>query len=102
MEMLVTGDTVTAQVAYGMGLVSRVVAADQLIPTALEMANSIGANAPITVRLVKQTLRAVYDLDLDSVMQREIDGCMKCIVSEDLLEGIRSFQEKRKPQYRGN
>jgi len=101
MEMLVTGETIDAQGALEMGLVSRVVPEGQLVESALEMANTIGANAPITVRLIKETMRQAHELDLDSVMQREIDGCMQCLASEDLLEGIRSFQEKRKPQYRG-
>jgi enoyl-CoA hydratase/carnithine racemase len=81
--------------------VTRVVAQQQLVEYAMDMARTIATNAPISVRLVKQTMQRTYDLDLEAVMQLEIDGMMQCFRSEDLVEGINAFLEKRTPVYEG-
>ncbi len=80
---------------------TRVVAQQQLVEYAMDMARTIATNAPISVRLVKQTMQRTYDLDLEAVMQLEIDGMMQCFRSEDLVEGINAFLEKRTPVYEG-
>ncbi len=66
-----------------------------------EMAHTIATNAPISVRLVKQTMQRTYDLDLEAVMQLEVDGMLQCFRSEDLVEGFNAFLEKRTPVYKG-
>ena len=65
------------------------------------MAHTIATNAPISVRLVKQTMQRTYDLDLEAVMQLEVDGMLQCFRSEDLVEGFTAFLEKRSPVYKG-
>ena len=62
---------------------------------AMDMAHTIAANAPISVRLVKQMMQKTYDLDLEAVMQLEVDGMMQCFRSEDIVEGFNAFLEKR-------
>jgi enoyl-CoA hydratase/carnithine racemase len=101
MQMLLTGEKVLAQEALNAGLVTRVVAQQQLVEYAMDMARTIAVNAPISVRLVKQTMQRTYDLDLEAVMQLEIDGMMQCFRSEDLVEGFNAFLEKRTPVYKG-
>src|SRR6266700_1168543 len=101
MQMLLTGEMVLAQDALNAGLVTRVVAQEQLMEYAMDMAYIIAANAPLSVRLVKQTMRRTYDLDLEAVMQLEVDGMMQCFRSEDLVEGFKAFLEKRPPVYKG-
>lgn len=101
MQMLLTGEKVLAQEALNAGLVTRVVAQQQLIENAMDMARTIATNAPISVRLVKQTMQRTYDLDLEAVMQLEIDGMLQCFRSEDLVEGFNAFLEKRTPLYKG-
>lgn len=101
MQMLLTGEKVLAQEALSVGLVTRVVTQQQLIENAMDMARTIATNAPISVRLVKQTMQRTYDLDLEAVMQLEIDGMMQCFRSEDLVEGFNAFLEKRTPVYKG-
>ena len=101
MQMLLTGETVSAQDALNAGLVTRVVAQEQLMKYAIDMARTIAANAPLSVRLVKQTMQKTYDLDLEAVMQLEVDGMMQCNRSEDLIEGFNAFLEKRPPVYKG-
>ena len=99
--MLLTGETIKAPEALSAGLITRVVPDMQLLETALATARTIAANAPISVRLVKQVMQRIYDLDLDAVLQLEVDGMLQCYNSEDMGEGIRSFIEKRPPRYQG-
>jgi enoyl-CoA hydratase/carnithine racemase len=100
-QILLTGEIVSAQDALKAGLVTRVVAQEQLMEYAIDMAQTIAANAPLSVRLVKQTMQKTYDLDLEAMMQLEVDGMMQCNRSEDLVEGLNAFLEKRPPVYKG-
>ena len=101
LEMLVTGRVVTAQEAMATGLVTCVVPEEKLIEFTLDLAQTIGANAPITVRLIKHALRRSVHLDLEAVLQLEVDGCIECHLSQDEAEGVRAFLEKRPPVYTG-
>lgn len=101
LQMLLTGEIVSALDALNAGLVTRVVAQEQLMEYAIDMAQTIAANAPLSVRLVKQTMQKTYDLDLEAMMQLEVDGMMQCSRSEDLIEGFNAFLEKRPPVYKG-
>jgi enoyl-CoA hydratase/carnithine racemase len=101
MQMLLTGEKILAQEALHTGLVTRVIPREQLMESAMEMAHTIATNAPISVRLVKQTMQRTFDLDLEAVMQLEIDGMLQCFRSEDLVEGFNAFLEKRPPVYKG-
>ena len=48
----------------------------------------------------KQALRRTYDMDFEAVMQLEVDGVLECVASEDFVEGLRFFVEKRVPGFR--
>jgi enoyl-CoA hydratase/carnithine racemase len=101
MQMLLTGEIIPAQHALSAGLLTHVVAQQQLMEYAINMAHTIASNAPLSVRLVKQTMQKTYDLDLQAVLQLEVDGMMQCLRSEDLVEGFNAFLEKRPPVYKG-
>lgn len=101
LHLLLTGETIKAQEALSVGLVTRVLPQEQLLDAALDTARTIAANAPLSVRLVKQVMQRTYDLDLEAVMQLEVDGMLQCYGSEDMAEGITSFVEKRPPLYQG-
>lgn len=100
-QVLLTGEKISAQSALEMGLVTKVVPSEILFQEAMETARMLVANAPISVRLVKQVLQQSYDLDLESVMRLETEGTLECLASEDLQEGVRAFMEKRAPIYKG-
>jgi enoyl-CoA hydratase/carnithine racemase len=100
-EMLMTGDKIPAEEALAAGLVTRIHASDDLLPEALALAERIAANAPISLRLVKQVMARSYDLGLSDVMRLESDGMIECLNSDDFQEGVQSFLEKRTPNYRG-
>ena len=99
MELLLIGEPIDAQRAYEIGLVNRVVAADELLPTALDLAARICKNGPLAVRTSKQI--AVRSLGLEPGFVLEKALAAKVMGSEDAKEGPRAFAEKRKPNFTG-
>lgn len=101
MLMLLTGDRIDADEAYRIGLVSKVLPQDELMPAARAIAEKIAANAPLSVRAVKRLVRQGLDLPLAQAidMERYVFGLL--YASEDRIEGRKAFAEKRKPQYKG-
>ena len=97
MEMLLTGDYVTSEDAERWGLVNRLT--DDVLPTALQLAERIAANAPISVRRMKET--AVKGLELPLWQALRLDVGPNPYLSEDRREGIAAYLEKRPPNWSG-
>ncbi len=100
-EILLTGKPFTAQQAFDWGMVNRVCAAEALLTEALETAAVIAANAPISTRQIKQSVNYGLNMDLASGMMFEIEAYNRMVPTEDRREGIRAFNEKRKPNFQG-
>lgn len=100
-EIVLTGRPFSAAEAHGWGIVNRVCAADALLDEALETAAVIARNAPIGVRAAKQALDKATDLDRASGYDFEIAAYARTVPSKDRLEGIRAFNEKRAPEFKG-
>ena len=101
MEILLVGDSITAQEAHDIGLVNYVVPASELMPRAQEFAAKIAANGPLAVRKVKEAVLRTSGLPLDDAYSVEDQCVMEVMRSEDAREGPRAFIEKREPQYKG-
>lgn len=99
MELLLTGDPITAQRAYEVGLVNRVVPASELMPTALGLAERICKNGPLAVRTSKEIAVRALDLVPGFVLEKEL--AKKVFASDDAKEGPKAFAEKRKPDFKG-
>jgi 2-(1,2-epoxy-1,2-dihydrophenyl)acetyl-CoA isomerase len=100
-ELMLTGDIISADEALRIGLVSKVVPPDQLMPTAKELAAKIAAGPSVAIELIKRGLRRSLNNDLKSQLDYESYAQNVCRKTEDHKEGVRAFAEKRKPQFRG-
>ena len=100
-EIMLTGRPFSARDALEWGMVNRICGADILLPEALETAAVITGNAPISTRQLKQSVNMGSNMDLRSGMMFEIEAYNRLVPTEDRREGIRAFNEKRKPVYRG-
>ena len=100
MEMALTGNIYDAQWALEKGLVNKVVPADRLLDEVMELAQTIVSNPPICVRCIKQLVYQ-HDGDLENVLHLESAANAPAYGSEDRLEAVKSFLEKREPVYKG-
>jgi len=101
LEMALTAEPLSAQRAYEVGLVNRVVPSAEVMPTAMAMAQRICANAPLAVRTSKRVLLEAMDLDEESAWALNNSAFGMIAASADALEGAIAFAEKRPPEWRG-
>ena len=100
MEMLLTGGRIDAQEAYRTGLINRVVAADQVMSTAEEIAEKICRNGPLAVRAIKESVQRGFNLTLPQAFQFEKVFSTLLGTTEDAVEGPLAFSEKRQPEFK--
>ena len=101
MEMILTGDPITADEAYQLGLVNRVVSADSLMAEARSLAETLLARGPLALRAAKQAVLEGASLSFDQGLALELDLFSKVMRTEDAAEGPRAFAEKRAPKFQG-
>ncbi len=100
-ELILTARTFTAEEGYEWGLINRLCERAELLPAALETAQRICDNAPIAVRQAKKSVDFGMQMDIHSAVVFEIQAYERMISTEDRHEGVRAFNEKRKPNFRG-
>jgi enoyl-CoA hydratase len=100
-EIILTGRPFGAQEAYDWGMVNRLCAPGKVVDEALATARQISDNAPISVRQAKHAIHFGLQMDLASGMMLEIEAYNRMVPTEDRREGIASFNEKRKPIFKG-
>ncbi len=101
LEMLMTADTITAAEALETGLVSKVVPSAELAGEAEKLADTIAAKGPIAVRYLKEAIIKGMDMTLEQGLRLEADLYFLLHTTADRTEGIKSYLEKRKPEYKG-
>lgn len=101
MEMLLTGDAMDAATAARWGLVNKVVPRERLLPTAMEYARRIGANAPLAIQAAKELAIRSRDMDLPTGLRMEQMVNRILQQSEDNKEAKAAFAEKRPPVFKG-
>lgn len=100
-EICMTGTMLTAAQALEMGMVNRVLAADELLPETLKTVRTIASMGRGTISSVKQCIDRGFDTDLRSACLMEADIFGYCAASPDGKEGMTAFLEKRKPEFKG-
>ena len=100
-EMIFTGRRVTAQEAKAVGLVNHLVPAGQARAKALEIAGVIAQNGPLAVRQAKKAIAWGAETDLETGMILAIEAYNNTVSTEDRLEGVRAFNERRPPKFQG-
>ena len=100
-EIILTGCPFSAQEAHAWGMVNRLCAPSKVVEEALQTARAIADNAPISVRQAKHAVHYGLQMDLASGMMLEIEAYNRMVPTEDRREGIASFNEKRKPRFKG-
>jgi enoyl-CoA hydratase/carnithine racemase len=101
LEMLLTGDMISAERALQIGLVQRIVPAEELDGAVADLAERIAANAPIAVQIVKHLVRVAQSTSLDVGLSYENDLFAYCFTTSDSDEGRAAFAAKRPPRFRG-
>jgi enoyl-CoA hydratase/carnithine racemase len=100
-EVMLTARKFSADEALAMGLVNRVVPADQVLATVTELASTIAANAPLTVRAAKAAVKETFK-DPERQDHERIDALVEaCFLSDDYEEGRTAFMQKRTPDFKG-
>ena len=99
--LILTARRITAEEALAIGLVNRVVPGDQLLNACRELAGEIAQNGPIAIQQAKFAINKGMDASLQVALNIESNAYWHCIPTEDRLEGLKAFKEKRKPNYKG-
>jgi enoyl-CoA hydratase len=99
--LIYTGRRIEAAEAERLGIAVRVVPRAELESAAMALADEIAANAPISLHQAKKAIDGGYHLDLDSAFAFEAELYNATLLSEDRIEGLRAFAERRKPDYKG-
>jgi enoyl-CoA hydratase len=101
MELLLTGDLISAEEAKDIGFLNYVVPADQVMAKAMEIAEKIAANGPIAVKAIRKSARACLGVPEREALKIESEISGPVFQTEDAKEGPAAFMQKRKPAYKG-
>jgi len=101
MEMILTGKSVSADEAYRIGLVNRVVPPESLMEEAKKIATDIALKPPISIRSAKEAILKAQDTTLEVGLEFERKAFYMLFATEDGKEGMKAFLEKRKPIFKG-
>jgi enoyl-CoA hydratase/carnithine racemase len=101
LELMTTGRTVTPAEAERLGMVDRLVPADELEQAVAELAGGLAAGAPLAVAAITRVVNDGLDRPLPEALDRELEELAALFASEDAREGMTAFTEKRPPSFSG-
>jgi enoyl-CoA hydratase/carnithine racemase len=100
LEMLLTGDFIDAERAESIGLVNKVVPADTLTDEALDLATKLASKSPIAIQMGKQAFYTMSDMEFEKALEYSDEMFAELCTTEDALEGVKAFREKREPVWK--
>ncbi|MCP5150976.1 MAG: enoyl-CoA hydratase/isomerase family protein [Ectothiorhodospiraceae bacterium] len=100
-EIILTGQPFSAEDALAWGMVNRLCEPEHLLAEAMATARRIAANAPIALMQAKKSMSVATQVDRHTGYQFEIEAYNRMVPTEDRQEGVRAFNEKRRPRFRG-
>lgn len=101
MDILLTGDSIDAETALRIGLISRLAPKGKALETAREVAETIAANGPLSVRAIKRSVRETINLPEAEALAKELEIGLPIFGTKDAREGPKAFSDKRPPIYTG-
>jgi methylglutaconyl-CoA hydratase len=101
MELVLTAQPIDANEALRIGLVHRLTAPEQVLTESDKAASQIASGAPVALRYVKEAINKGMDLTLEQGLRLECDLYMILQTTQDRVEGIRAFRDKKQPLFRG-
>ena len=101
-ELILSGLPFSAEEAERWGLVNRVLPPEELLKATLAIADRIAGNGPISVRQAKQSIHRGLQMSLADGLAFEIEAYNRMVPTQDRLEGVLAYNEKRKPNFRGH
>jgi enoyl-CoA hydratase len=100
-EILLTGETITAEQALNIGILNKVVEKERLPEEAFSLAKKLASKPKIAYSLIKRSIDTGVEMDISSALNFELNSFVIAYTSEDGREGLRAFVEKRKPEFKG-
>ncbi|WP_416719105.1 enoyl-CoA hydratase-related protein [Acinetobacter sp. 199] len=101
MRWAMTGEVISAQTALQHGITSQICPADLTVQYAVELAAKIARQAPLAIRVIKQSLKSIHEVTLSQGLKLERQHFVWLAATQDRQEGINAFLEKRKPEFIG-
>ena len=101
MRWAMTGEMISAQTALQHGITSQVCPVGLTVQYAVELAEKITKQAPLAIRVIKQSLKSIHEVTLSQGLKLERQHFVWLAATQDRQEGINAFLEKRKPEFRG-
>lgn len=101
MRWTMTGERISAQIALQHGITSQVCPTKLTVQYAIELAEKIAKQAPLAIRVIKQSLKSIHEVTLSQGLKQERQHFVWLAATQDRQEGINAFLEKRQPNFRG-
>ena len=101
LEMILTGEMIDAAAALEYGLVTKIVPMESLMPEVEALATAMAAKAPVSLRYIKEAINKGLDLTMEQGLRLEADLYFLLHTTGDRTEGIKAFQQKRPPEFKG-